>query len=73
MLGVCVTYKMGFGFDTQIYWAFGGHMKFVVEKLALRYIFSEYFGFPCQFSFYQMLRAAGQLVANVPSGLCITP
>jgi hypothetical protein len=28
---------------------------FVVEKVALGQVFSEYFGFPCQSSFYQLL------------------
>jgi hypothetical protein len=28
---------------------------FVVDKAALGQIFSEYFGFPCQSSFYQFL------------------
>jgi hypothetical protein len=42
---------------------------------------SEYFGFPCQFSFHQMLYICllsgagriGQLVADVPSGLSLNP
>jgi hypothetical protein len=29
-----------------------GHMGFVVDKVALRQVFSEYFGFPFQFSFH---------------------
>jgi hypothetical protein len=50
---------------------------FVVYKLALEPIFSEYFGFPCQFSFHPLLHAyhlsseagtIGQLVADVQSG-----
>jgi hypothetical protein len=49
--------------------------------LALGQVFSEYFGFPCQSSFQQMLHThlssgAGttdQLVAAVPSGLNLTP
>jgi hypothetical protein len=28
---------------------------FVVEKVALGQVFSEYFGFPCQSSFHQFL------------------
>jgi hypothetical protein len=28
---------------------------FVVEKVALGQVFSEYFGFPCQSSFHQLL------------------
>jgi hypothetical protein len=27
-----------------------GHVGFVVDKVALGQVFSEYFGFPCQFS-----------------------
>jgi hypothetical protein len=30
-------------------------MGFVVDKVALGQIFCEYFGFPCQFSFHQLL------------------
>jgi hypothetical protein len=55
---------------------------FVVGKVTLGQIFSEYFGFPCQFSFHRLLHThhlssgAGaiiQLVADVPSGLSLTP
>jgi hypothetical protein len=31
-----------------------GHVGFVVGKVALGQVFSEYFGFPCQFSFHQV-------------------
>jgi hypothetical protein len=50
--------------------------------VALGQVFSEYFGFPCQFSLYQLLHThhlssgAGtisQLVADVPSELSLTP
>jgi hypothetical protein len=53
---------------------------FVVDKVALGKVFSEYFGFPCQFAFHQLLhnhphnylssvaRTIGQAVAAVPSG-----
>jgi hypothetical protein len=53
-----------------------------VDKLVLRQDFSEYLGFPCQFSFHRLLHThhlssgsgtIGQLVADVPSGLCLTP
>jgi hypothetical protein len=27
---------------------------FVLDKVALGHVFSEYFGFPCQLSFHQM-------------------
>jgi hypothetical protein len=56
---------------------------FVIDKVALGQFFSEYFGFPCQFSFHRLfynhLRlssgagTAGQIVADVPSGLSLTP
>jgi hypothetical protein len=32
-----------------------GHVGFVVDKVALGQIFSEYFGFSCQFSFHRLL------------------
>jgi hypothetical protein len=50
--------------------------------MALGHVFSEYFGFPCQSSFHQLLHnhhmssgagTIGQLVADVPSGLSLTP
>jgi hypothetical protein len=59
-----------------------GHVGFVVDKATLERVFSEYFGFPCQFSFHQILHthylSAGagtlcQIVADVPSGLSLTP
>jgi hypothetical protein len=55
-----------------------GHVGFVVDKVALGQVFSEYFDFPCQFSFHRLLRihhlssgagTIGQLVADVASGL----
>jgi hypothetical protein len=55
-----------------------GHVGFVVEKMVLRQVFSEYFGFPCQFPFHRPLHThhlsseagtKGQLVTGVPSGL----
>jgi hypothetical protein len=50
---------------------------FVADKVALGQIFSEYFGFPCQFAFHQLLHNShhhfsseagkiGQLAAAVP-------
>jgi hypothetical protein len=32
-----------------------GQVGFVVDKVALGRVFSEYFGFPCQSSFHQIL------------------
>jgi hypothetical protein len=58
------------------------HVGFVVEKVTLGQVFSEYFGFPCQFSFHILLYThhlssgagtIGQLVAAVLSGLSLTP
>jgi hypothetical protein len=48
--------------------------------MATGQIFSEYFGFPYQFSFHRLLDTqpssaagtVGQLVADVPSGLSLT-
>jgi hypothetical protein len=57
------------------------YMKFVVDKVALGQIFSEYLGFPCQFLFHLLLHthhlsswadARGQLLADVPSRLSLT-
>jgi hypothetical protein len=52
---------------------------FVVDKVALGQIFSKYFGFPCEFSFHELLNThhhlssragkIGQTVAEMPSGL----
>jgi hypothetical protein len=57
------------------------HVEFVVDKVALRQVFSEYFGFPCQLSSHRLLyihhhpssRAGtmGKLVADLPSGLIV--
>jgi hypothetical protein len=60
------------------------HMGFVVDNVALGQIFSEYFGFPCQFAFRRFLYSrhhhlssgagiTGQTMAAVPSGLSLTP
>jgi hypothetical protein len=55
---------------------------FVVDVVARGKIFSEYFGSPCQFSFHRLLHThhlssgagtIGQLVADVPSRLSLTP
>jgi hypothetical protein len=56
---------------------------FVVDKVKLGQVFSEYFGFPRKFSFHRLLHihhhlsagdgTIGQLVADVPSGLSLTP
>jgi hypothetical protein len=55
---------------------------FVVDKVALGKVFFEYFGVSCQFSFHRLLHThhlsfgagtRGQLVAEVPSGLSLTP
>jgi hypothetical protein len=55
---------------------------FVVDKVALGQVFSEYFGFPCHsystdcstFIIYQPVAGRiGQLAADVPSGLSLNP
>jgi hypothetical protein len=33
-----------------------GYMRFVEENWGLKKVFSEYFGFPCQFSFHRLLQ-----------------
>jgi hypothetical protein len=38
------------GFDPR-----SDHVGFVVDKVALGQVFSEYFGFPCQSSFHRLL------------------
>jgi hypothetical protein len=51
------------------------HVGFVVAQVALVQVYSEYFGFSCQFSFHRLLDThlsseadiIGQLVADVPS------
>jgi hypothetical protein len=58
-------------------------MGFVEDEVALVQVFSEYFGFPCQFSFHRLLNihhqlssgagTVGQTVAGVPSGLKYHP
>jgi hypothetical protein len=55
-----------------------GHVGFVVDKVALGQVFSEYFGFVCQFSFHRLLHTyhhlsseagtVGETVADMPSG-----
>jgi hypothetical protein len=55
---------------------------FVVDKVALEQVFSEYFGFPCQFSFHRQFHShhlsfgagtIGQTVTDVRSGVSPTP
>jgi hypothetical protein len=56
-------------------------MGFVVEKAALKQVFSDHFDFPCQFAFHHTFHTClspgtdtiGQLVADVPSELTPTP
>jgi hypothetical protein len=59
-----------------------GQVGFVVNKVAQGQVFSEYFGFPCQSSFHQLLRnhphlssGAGTIGQNWPQykGLSPTP
>jgi hypothetical protein len=49
-----------------------GHVGFVVDRVALWQVFFEYFGFPCQFSFYQILhthlRVSSGDLTNRPVG-----
>jgi hypothetical protein len=60
-----------------------GNVGFVVDKVALGQVFSEYFGFSRQFTFHRLLHThhrlsswagtIGQLVAKVPSGVSLNP
>jgi hypothetical protein len=60
-----------------------GHAGFVVDKVVLVQIFSEYFGFPYQFSFHRLPHihrdlssgagTIGQLVADLLNGPSFTP
>jgi hypothetical protein len=55
---------------------------FVVDKVALGQVLSEFFGLRCQLSFHRLLRihhhlssgagTIGQLVVDVPSGISLT-
>jgi hypothetical protein len=75
-----VSYRLptaGSGFDPRLV-----HVGFVVDEVALGQVCSEYFGFPCQFSFHRLLHThnllsgagiIGQILADVPSGLSVTP
>jgi hypothetical protein len=44
------SHRGGPGFDPR-----SGLVGFVVDKVALGQVFSEYFGLPCQFSFHRLL------------------
>jgi hypothetical protein len=70
------------GYDLQMERADSFKTGFVVDKVALGQVFSEYVGYPCQFSFHHLLHTQhlpsgagtiGQLVADVPSGLSLAP
>jgi hypothetical protein len=59
-----------------------GHVGFVVDKVELAYVYSEYSAFPYQFSFHQLLYThhlspgadtIGQIVADILNGLSLTP
>jgi hypothetical protein len=60
-----------------------GYVGFVVDKVALGKVFSEYFGFPCQFSFHWLLHTHHhppfgtgtivQIVLDVPNWFSFTP
>jgi hypothetical protein len=49
MLGRAVAQRFDAGFPPRLpRFAYGQHVGFVVDKVALGQVFSEYFGFPCQ-------------------------
>jgi hypothetical protein len=48
-----------------------GHMRFVVDRVALGQVFFEYFGFPYHFSFHLLLPihlSSGPATIGTPSG-----
>jgi hypothetical protein len=59
------------------------HLGFVVDKVALGQVSSEYFSIPCQFSFHRLhdiqhhpstgAGTVGKIVADIPSELSLTP
>jgi hypothetical protein len=65
-----------YGFDLR-----SSNVGFVVDEVTLGQVPSNYFGFPCQFLFHQMLHnhlphgagTTGRLVPDVPSGLSLIP
>jgi hypothetical protein len=82
--GRAITQPVSRRIPTAAAWvrAHFSYVGFFVNKVPFGEVFFEYFGFPCQFSFYRLLRihhhlssGAGtidQLVADVPSGLSLT-
>jgi hypothetical protein len=58
-----------------------GRVEFLVDEMALGQVFSQYFDFPCQFSFRLLhthhlssgARKIGQLTADIPNALSPTP
>jgi hypothetical protein len=60
-----------------------GRVEFIEEKVAMGKLFSDYFRFPRKFSFHRLLHThyhlssidstIDQIVADVPSGLSLTP
>jgi hypothetical protein len=42
-----------------------GHVRFVVDKVALGQVFSEYLDFPCQFTFHRLLRSSDGLIQAI--------
>jgi hypothetical protein len=82
--GLAIAQAVSRRLPTAAAWvrARSGHVRFVADKVALGQVFSEYFGFPCQFPFHRLLHnhhlsygagTIGQTVAAVPSGLGLTP
>jgi hypothetical protein len=51
------------GFPPRLPWfvPWSGQVGFVVDKVALGQVFSEYFGFPCKSSFHQILHSHNKL------------
>jgi hypothetical protein len=74
---ICRLPNTAVGFEAR-----SSHVGFVVNEVAVGQVYSEYLGFSCQFSFHRLLHThhlssragtIGQLVADVPSGVSVTP
>jgi hypothetical protein len=83
-ISVCYSWEMGLNIGLDASFGPGSSLGQDLwwTKWHWGRFFSEYFGFPCKISFHQLLHnhhlssgagRVGQLVADVPSGLSLTP
>jgi hypothetical protein len=54
-LGLLLPFRLAVRLDNGVILRVSRHVGFMVDKVALGQVFSEYFGFPCQSSFHQFL------------------